>query len=233
MESIPSLCSFLYSMKNKKAIVWDWNGTLVDDAFVFVEIMNLYLSSSGLPLISLADYRNNFCFPVINYYKKLGFSLSQKDFDRLTVDFIEKYKKRMFKPVLKNGMQEVLSSIKKSGCDQLLVSAQEQKLLNKTTSFYGVGHFFNIIAGLNNNLAVSKKNVAHKTLLPYIKKDYSFLFVGDTLHDFEVASSLGAKCCLVTWGHNSKKLLKQTKQPVVSSPQSLFLFINHFLSDIN
>jgi len=50
---------------NNLVVVWDWNGTLVDDAFIFVDIMNGYLSEFSLPPISLSDYKNNFCFPVI------------------------------------------------------------------------------------------------------------------------------------------------------------------------
>ena len=60
-------------MNKKMIVVWDWNGTIVDDAFVFVNIMNSYLKKNKLKPISINDYKNNFCFPVINYYKKLGF----------------------------------------------------------------------------------------------------------------------------------------------------------------
>jgi len=35
-----------------KNIIWDWNGTIVDDAWVFVEIMNRVLKREGLPLTS-------------------------------------------------------------------------------------------------------------------------------------------------------------------------------------
>ena len=41
---------------NNLVVVWDWNGTLVDDAFIFVDIMNGYLSEFSLPPISLSDY---------------------------------------------------------------------------------------------------------------------------------------------------------------------------------
>ena len=67
---------------NKKnlCIIWDWNGTLVNDACVFINIMNKYLSERSLPLISLKDYKNHFCFPVINYYQHLGFNLNETSF---------------------------------------------------------------------------------------------------------------------------------------------------------
>jgi phosphoglycolate phosphatase len=33
-------------------------------------------------------------------------------------------------------------------------------------------------------------------------------FIGDTLHDYEVAEAMGVKCYLVECGHQSKEVLK-------------------------
>ena len=59
-------------------IIWDWNGTLLNDAWLFVDIMNGVLSNRKLPLITVDDYRKLFCFPVKDYYKKLGFDLENE-----------------------------------------------------------------------------------------------------------------------------------------------------------
>ena len=64
--------------KNKSAIIWDWNGTIVDDAQVFVDIMNVFLNEKKLKNISIKDYNNNFVFPVENYYTSLGFDFSKE-----------------------------------------------------------------------------------------------------------------------------------------------------------
>ena len=45
--------------------VWDWNGTIVDDAQLFVDIMNLFLKEQRLPLIDVEVYRENFEFPIM------------------------------------------------------------------------------------------------------------------------------------------------------------------------
>ena len=140
-------------MNKQTVVVWDWNGTIVDDAFVFVDIMNGYLKEKNLKTISLNDYKQHFCFPVINYYKKLGFALTDQEFIEISRDFINRYKKQMFKPSLKFGIIDVLNYLKKEGCVQLLVSAQEQGLLNRAVSYYGLDRFFFHVGGLNNNLA--------------------------------------------------------------------------------
>ena len=79
-------------MKNKiKYIIWDWNGTLIDDAWLFVELMNTELQDRDLPLINVEDYRQNFTFPVKKYYENLGFDFKKEDFQEVGYNFIEKF----------------------------------------------------------------------------------------------------------------------------------------------
>ena len=39
-----------------KHIIWDWNGTLVNDAWLFVELMNEELGQRNLPHINIQKY---------------------------------------------------------------------------------------------------------------------------------------------------------------------------------
>ena len=70
-------------LKNKKHIIFDWNGTLVDDAWIFVDILNVLLTTRGLKVITIKDYRNKFCFPIKLFYKNLGVDISRKSFLKL------------------------------------------------------------------------------------------------------------------------------------------------------
>ena len=60
-------------------IIWDWNGTLINDAWLFVEIMNEELKDRKLPLITVKDYRKHFTFPVKKYYENLGFNFEKEN----------------------------------------------------------------------------------------------------------------------------------------------------------
>ena len=215
---------------NNLIVIWDWNGTLVDDSCIFVDIMNDYLSELSLPLISLKDYREHFCFPVRKYYKNLGFELSKKEFKVLSVDFINRYKKHMLLPGLKTGIVDILAFLKKNNCSQFILSAQEQGLLNLSLDHYGITNYFDGVFGLNNNFAEGKAGLAKKKLSHVLSRP--IVFIGDTVHDFEVASSVGARCCLVSWGHNSLERLKITKQPVVKNPGDLFSFMVSLLKTL-
>ena len=71
-------------------ILWDWNGTLLDDVDVAVASMNDLLARHGKPLTSREEYREMIDIPVINYYCKL-FDFEQTPFDELADGFMKGY----------------------------------------------------------------------------------------------------------------------------------------------
>jgi len=207
--------------KNNFSIIWDWNGTIVDDAPVFIKIMNSFLIKRGLPLISLKDYRHSFVFPVKNYYKNLGFDFSKESFNGLSLEFIDKYKKAMFLPPLVKNIKTLLTEINKKQIKQVVVSAQENSLLKKAVSHYSLNPFFCYTQGINNYQATSKINIAKTVFKKHLSQSQKTILIGDTEHDAEVARALNIDCCLVSYGHCTKEKLQKTSFPVVDSALEL------------
>lgn len=76
-----------------KYIVWDWNGTLLDDLDVCLKSINTILEKYKLPkLKSVKEYREKFVFPVINYYKAIGLDFSKYTFKIVGKEFIDIYR---------------------------------------------------------------------------------------------------------------------------------------------
>lgn len=46
-----------------KHIIWDFNGTLLNDAQLSVDLDNYVFDRIGVPRITLEDYRNNMTMP--------------------------------------------------------------------------------------------------------------------------------------------------------------------------
>ena len=95
-----------------KHVVWDWNGTLVDDTWLFVDIMNGVLKDRNLKGITLDDYRAVFDFPVENYYSKLGFNFSEEAFETAGLDFIKIYDgRKIHNPMMANWQPLLLYTL--------------------------------------------------------------------------------------------------------------------------
>ena len=214
--------------KNNFSIIWDWNGTIVDDAFVFIKIMNSFLKERGLPLISLKDYRRFFVFPVKNYYINLGFDFTKESFEILSHEFIAEYKKAMFAPGLVGGVRSLISALNNKKITQVVVSAQENCLLKKAVNYYKLNKSFVCVQGTDNYRAIGKVDIAKKVFNGHLRGSKKTILIGDTEHDAEVARALFIDCCLVSYGHSSKERLKQTGFPVVDSVSDLqTMFFNY------
>ena len=74
-------------------VVWDWNGTLLDDLDTCVAVANMLLDEFGLArLEGVADYQAKFRFPIVDYYAELGFDTSPEgNFDRAARRYMELY----------------------------------------------------------------------------------------------------------------------------------------------
>ena len=201
-----------------KHIIWDWNGTLVDDAWLCVEIMNNILEKRNLNLITIDDYREHFTFPVRDYYVKLGFDFSVEPFEVCGMEFIHDFKNRKFEASLYTQMESILDKLTKIGISHSILSAQNQTLLDETVAHYQLQNKFEGVNGLDNHYAHSKVNIGIFWIetLSYDHKEV--IMIGDTVHDYEVAQAMGTDCILISSGHNSRERLENTGVLVLDSP---------------
>ncbi|MFC1616592.1 HAD family hydrolase [Candidatus Margulisiibacteriota bacterium] len=100
-------------MSKIKAIIWDWNGTLLDDLNCCIQIMNMMLQKRNLPKITIADYQDHFSFPVINYYLKLGFNFQKENFNEVSHEFIALYNSQAHTCTLQPDSIETIKKTKK------------------------------------------------------------------------------------------------------------------------
>ena len=104
-------------MKSIKQIIWDWNGTLLDDAWLCVQSMNKVLQRRQMPELTSARYQEVFDFPVIKYYELLGFDFKKEPFTIVGTEFINEYYKNSHKLDLQEGAKKVFNTIKEKGTE--------------------------------------------------------------------------------------------------------------------
>ena len=64
----------------KKTIIFDFNGTLIDDCDLCLKILNYLCKEYNLPPVSMEKYKSIFTFPVYLYYKECGFNTDIEHF---------------------------------------------------------------------------------------------------------------------------------------------------------
>jgi len=200
-----------------KHIIWDWNGTLINDIWLVVEIMNKMLKKRNMPGIDSKKYREIFDFPVIDYYAKLGFNFSKESFEELTVEFISEYYTRFNECKLFNEVEEVLKKIRDMGIPQSILSASKEDVLIEKIKYYGISKYFNRIIGLENHYAESKVEKGKEWIAELNLDPQDVLLMGDTAHDYDVSKHIGCDCLLVANGHYSYERLAKLGVDVIGT----------------
>ena len=195
-------------------VIWDWNGTLLDDVGWCVSVINGMLKRRGLKLLKgVPDYQRAFCFPIINLYKNLGVDFDKEPFEDVAHEYIPLYHSEKTGGCKLSACAEyVLEAIHQQGISQIILSASEINNLMSQINEFDIRHYFDAILGLSDIYAKSKIEIG----LDYFKDEIKdALLVGDTEHDWETAKALGIDCLLVAIGHQSKDTLLACGAPIV------------------
>ena len=197
-------------------LIWDWNGTLLNDAWLCREIMNGQLRKRGLPEIGAERYEAVFDFPVEGYYRKVGFTWDRETFAEAGTEFIVEYEKRKKECCLQPGAKDLLHKIKEAGKSQAVLSAYSHKTLEEFLRHFGVREHFRNVAGSQDHYAEGKVGHGLKMLEELHVSPEETLLIGDTTHDAEVAKAMGVGCVLIPCGHNSLERLSRCEVEVVA-----------------
>ncbi|MBU0529368.1 HAD hydrolase-like protein [bacterium] len=204
-----------------KHIIWDWNGTLLNDSWLSITAINILLKKYNLPAIDKEKYLEIFTFPVIKYYEKLGFDFDKTPFSIVGTEFIKEYTDRMYEAKMQDGARESLNYFYEIGITQSLLSAAKQQMLENLMKFHDLEKYFLKISGLTDHYANSKVDVGKSWIKELKYNPNEVLLIGDTLHDVEVADEIGTDCVLVAQGHTTYDRLK-------SSCRNVFHNLNEF-----
>lgn len=197
-------------------LVWDWNGTLVDDAEACVASLNDLLRNHGFRQVTVEEYRRDFGFPVQDYYVRLGFDFDRHDWKRVADEYFEYYGIRERGAGLRKGALEMLAFLRKRNIPMSVLSASEMAVLERMVTERGIKGYFQGLYGLSNSFADSKVDIGRKLLAGLGCDPSSVLLVGDTIHDHEVASAMGCCCVLMCGGHQTRDRLESTGREVLS-----------------
>lgn len=201
-----------------KILIWDYNGTILDDVKLTWDVENELLRERHMPELSFAAYRRSFCFPIIDFYDKLGYDFSKESYADVSDEFQRLYQERFGEARLMLGFTEKVSEAIAKGYRNVILSAAPQADLVKQCVDLGIDRYFQEILGSGDNFGSSK---AKRAVTWLQKKGYdpsACMFLGDTVHDMETAVSMGIdNYLLVADGHSDYETLKESTDKVVHS----------------
>ena len=203
-----------------KNILWDWNGTILNDTPVAFEATNILLKRYNYPTITLEYYRDNVDTPIENFYSKI-FDLSKESMETLDDEWCVLYNKLSYKIKLQDGVEKVLKKFREHNCHQTVLSAFRTEEILKFADKFSVEHYFEDILGTHNIIMESKTMRGKKYMQENNLEPKDTLYIGDTAHDCDTAKGLGIDCVLMSNGQQSEKILKNCGVPLFDSFEKL------------
>ena len=199
-----------------RQVLWDWNGTLLDDLTYAIGVRNRTFPAFGLPRIgSVAEYHRQFTFPVRRYYERAG--VTDETFVAVAHAWMAEYVRGFGTVPLHGDAVETLARFAAAGVRQAVLSATRRDMLESQIARFPIRACFTDVLGLSDIYARSKEAVGLDYLARCGVPAASTLMIGDTLHDAEVARAMGTGCVLVARGHQSRETLLTAGVPVMDT----------------
>ena len=184
--------------------IWDFNGTILDDVLLGMNSVNTLLEERGLPVIpSREEYSKKFDFPIIDYYRDLGFDFESESYERLAELWVELYMRDLDSASAFPDVERTLDFFSSRGVKQTVLSASERGMLIHQLNGLGIADRFEEILGIDNIYGDSKLDIARAWKHRHPAE--RVMFIGDTTHDVETAKILGADCFIVCAGHQCRE----------------------------
>ena len=197
-------------------ILWDWNGTLLNDVGCAVASVNDILVQNGLPATDFDTYVQTMEYPLDVYYRKL---MGDYDYHAVMEQFQQGYAAHFNSVQLSQGARETLEAFQAAGVRQFIVSAFEQTRLLQYVKRFSIAQYFEQISGANDILVGSKSDRARKILGDAAPNDA--VFIGDTVSDYQTAQEIGCDCILYSGGHQHRNSLTNLGCPVAETMKQI------------
>lgn len=189
----------------------------MDDVWLCLQIINALLVRHGMAKIDVERYREVFGFPLRAYCRRLGFDFTRYTYEELSDEFSALYEARRCECALHEGAKSLLEELFAREYKLSLLSAYSGERLSELIKFYQLEANFTHVIGLDNDYGEGKVERGLRCMheLGWVADE--MLYIGDTLHDAEVAEAMGVDCVLLTAGHQNRVRLECAGWPVMEN----------------
>ncbi|MFC4609350.1 HAD family hydrolase [Streptomyces maoxianensis] len=206
--------------KHSTHLVWDWNGTLLDDIKAVIAATNAAFADIGLEPITLERYRELYCVPIPRFYERLmGRLPSDAEWEVMDETFHRYYTEHRIGCGLTEGVEDLLREWQLAGRSQSLLSMYGHEQLVPVVRGYGIESHFIRVDGRTGPSGGAKAfhMERHLRALDGAAQPGRTVVIGDAVDDAVAAAHVGARVVLYTGGSHSRASLEAVGVPVVDT----------------
>lgn len=205
-------------MSHARHVVWDWNGTLLDDLPIVIEAVNRSIATIGEGPIDADGYRDHYTRPVKHFYNSLfGRDVTDEEWLSLNESFHDHYFQLARTADLASDARAAIDRLDVEGWSQSLLSMSPQDWLAEIVSFFGVADRFDLVDGLSGPTGGLKAQHLAEHIEALALTPAQVVVIGDTPDDVAAARHVGARAVLYHGGSHHLELLHGEGVPVAQT----------------
>jgi phosphoglycolate phosphatase-like HAD superfamily hydrolase len=198
-------------------VIWDWNGTLVDDLPVVVEAVNISLARIGEPPITADQYRDHYTRPVRRFYDGLlGRKITDSEWVSIDGVFHETYARTVDRVPLAVDAREAVAMVAAAGATQSILSMWWHTNLVPEVIRHGLDHIMVRVEGSSGDAGQTKAGLL-KSHLESLGNPASPVLIGDATDDARAALEVGIDVILYDGGSHHEEVLRSFGVPIARS----------------
>lgn len=211
-------------MKKYSIVIWDFNGTIIDDVNASLGAVNDMLTLRNQATIDIDRYYKEIDIPIWKFYERVFLPDTITPEEAIT-EYDKGYEKHLAPSPLMEGVVDMLEYFKSKGKVQIVVSASNVDKVSARLKALCILSYFDDVLGH------SDFNTGDKTCLAqeyFMKNNLSFfdaVIIGDSVFDYRLAEEVGCDCILTTKGHQSRREFSATDAQIIDSLYELRKFI--------
>lgn len=198
-------------------VIWDWNGTLVDDLEVVVAAVNASLVELGIDPITAEDYRNHYTRPIRMFYDRLlGRPTTDAEWSAIDDTFHTTYADTLDQILLTADAEDAIAAVAATGSTQSILSMWWHDHLVPEVSRHGLDRVMVRVDGNTRDAGETKERLL-EIHIAKLGSSGSSVLIGDALDDAHAAIAIGIPCVLYDGGTHHKAELEAVGVPVAGS----------------
>jgi phosphoglycolate phosphatase-like HAD superfamily hydrolase len=199
-------------------LVWDWNGTVLNDFEIILRSTNDSFAVHGLPAITADQYRTQIKMPVRSFYADiLGHEPTDEEWEALDSSFHKYYVAHEREARLSDGLPDLFREWSGRGHSQSLLSMYHDDKLEPMVEHHGIAHHFELVQGTKPPRPTRKGLLLGDHLTRLAIDPAHVVLIGDSPDDAAAAASVGAHAILYSGGFAAMKSLELTGAPIAAS----------------
>ncbi|QHP67919.1 HAD family hydrolase [Bradyrhizobium sp. LCT2] len=198
----------------KPVLVFDWNGTLLDDAHALLQTTNAILDRFGRAPIDMKTLQEHCDVPLARLYHSLGMSedeIATIDRDGSAM-FHDAYERLASKADLREGARRVLELARQEGALSIIVSNHIVEPLRFQLKRLGINDYIDDVLAFETRTSQYKSMSKGERLRLHMQKNNlqpaSTFIIGDMPVETEIGRNLGLISISITGGFVSESRLR-------------------------